>query len=474
MGRLLALLCMSLFCGSALAEIQRVLPERVQRVLDAYDMPPASYSAWVQAIGQNEPLLALNEDLPRNPASTIKLLTTFLALEDLGPAYTWSTETYVAGDLDGGRLQGDLYLKGYGDPYLVTERLWLLLRRLRQRGLEQVDGDLVIDNFYFDLPAQDPGAFDGQAYRIYNVQPDALLVNFNAIGFTFRPEPEKQRVQIVADPLPMNLEIRNELTLTSGRCRGYQGGIAVAVAESEPEPAVSFSGRFGSDCPEYRLSRSVLSAPEYAYGVVRSLWSESGGELAGSWRNEPVPEELEVFEEFSSPPLSDVIRSVNKWSNNVMTRQIFLTMAAERYGAPATPERARAAANAALGERGLDFPELTLDNGAGLSRDTRISARNLGRLLMAARASDFGAEFQSSLALAGLDGTMRRRFRNDTLTGRMHLKTGRLNGVFAMAGYVRSESGGEYVVVAMQNHPDAHRGPGEEAHSELLRWVYRQ
>lgn len=474
MARFLLLSLVSLLCLPAAAEIQRSLPERVQRVLDAYDMPQTSYSAWVQAIGQDEPLLALNEDIPRNPASTIKLLTTFLALEDLGPAYTWTTETYVAGDLDGGRLEGDLYLKGYGDPYLVTERLWLLLRRLRQRGLEQVDGDLVIDNFFFDLPPEDPGAFDGQAYRIYNVQPDALLVNFNAIGFTFRPEPEEQRVRIVADPLPMNLEIRNELTLTSGRCRGYQGGIAVAVADGAPEPAVSFSGRFGSDCREYRLSRSVLSAPEYAYGVVSSLWSESGGELSGGWRNEPVPEELEVFETFSSPPLSDVIRSVNKWSNNVMTRQIFLTMAAERYGAPATPESAREAATAALGERGLDFPELTLDNGAGLSRDTRISARNLGRLLLAARASDFGAEFQSSLALAGLDGTMRRRFRNDTLTGRMHMKTGRLNGVFAMAGYVRSESGNEYVVVAMQNHPDAHRGPGEEAHSALLRWVYSQ
>lgn len=470
----LGLLLMLAAATASPADVLRELPASVQKVLDAYDMPAGSYSAWVQALGESEPRVAVNADKPRNPASTIKLLTTFLALEDLGPAYTWTTEVFVSGELADSRLDGDLYLKGYGDPYLVTERLWLLLRALRQRGLREVTGDLVVDNFYFDLPAEDPGAFDGQAYRIYNVQPDALLVNFNAIGFTFRPDADSQRVQIVADPLPMNLEIRNELTLTSGRCRGYQGGIAVAVADSEAQPAVSFSGRFGRDCPQYRLSRSVLSAPEYAFGVVSGLWAESGGEIAGGLRNERVPEELEVFEAFSSPPLSDVIRSVNKWSNNVMTRQIFLTMAAERYGAPATPQRARDAADAALAERGLDFPELSLDNGAGLSRETRISARNLGRLLITARSSDFAAEFQSSLALAGLDGTLRRRFRNDELTGRMHLKTGRLNGVFAMAGYVRSASGQEYVVVAMQNHPDAHRGPGEEAHSSLLRWVYDQ
>jgi D-alanyl-D-alanine carboxypeptidase/D-alanyl-D-alanine-endopeptidase (penicillin-binding protein 4) len=332
---------------------------------------------------------------------------------------------------------------------------------------------VVIDNFYFDLPDDEqPGAFDGQTYRIYNVLPDAMLVNFNAINFVFRPDPATGRVDIIADPQPVNLDIRNELALTAGRCRGYQGGIAVAVPDQGEAPAVNFSGRFGRDCPEYRLSRAVLNAPQNAYGVIRGLWEEGGGRIDGGLRIEPVPEGLEAFYDFSSPDLSEIIRYVNKWSNNVMTRQIFLTMGAERFGAPATVAKARDAAAAALAARGLDFPELRLDNGAGLSRETRISARNLGRLLMAAHDSSYKAEFESSLALAGLDGTMRRRFRNDRLTGRMHIKTGRLNGVFAMAGYVHSGSGREYVVVAVQNHPDAHRGPGEEAHTELLRWVY--
>lgn len=237
---------------------------------------------------------------------------------------------------------------------------------------------------------------------------------------------------------------------------------------------MTFSGRFGRDCPEYRLSRAVMDAREFSYGVVRSLWEESGGVLKGSGRSGAVEEDWESFYTFNSPPVAEVIRSVNKWSNNVMSRQVFLTMGAERYGAPATVDKARDAATAALGERGLDFPELRLDNGAGLSRDTQISARNLARLLLAAHDSPFRSEFESSLALAGLDGTMRRRFRNDALTGQMHIKTGRLNGVFGMAGYLRAESGREYVVVAVQNHPDAHRGPGEEAHTALLRWVYAQ
>lgn len=458
----------------AIAEPMQTLPAGVARILAAHGMPVSSYSAWVQKTGTAEPSLAVGGEQPRNPASTIKLLTTFMALEELGPAYTWRTEAYLGGALAGGELQGDLYLKGYGDPYLVTERLWLFLRQIRQRGVQQVRGDLVIDNSYFALPPEDPGAFDGQTYRIYNVAPDAFLVNFKAISFEFRPDPVGGQVSIVADPQPANLRIQNQMRLIEGGCRGFQNGVNFAVADDVNQPEIRFSGQYGRRCGESRLSRSVLSAPEYAYGVFTSLWQEGGGSLDGGLRVEPVPAGLEPLVEFDSPPLSEVIRAVNKWSNNVMTRQIFLTMGAERFGAPATTEKAREAVVMALAERGLDFQELRLDNGAGLSRDTRISARNLARVLLAADQSPFKAEFVSSLALAGLDGTMRRRFRNEPMAGQMHIKTGRLNGVFAMAGYVRTARGEEYVVAAIQNHPDAHRGPGEEAHSELLRWVYRQ
>ncbi len=464
------LLCMS--AAQAASAERHELPSPVLDVLRGHDQPEDTYSAWVQEIGEADPVLAVNADQPRNPASTIKLLTTFLALEDLGPAYTWPTVAYLGGPLEDEVLDGDLYLKGYGDPYMVTERFWLFLRGLRQRGLRKIRGDLIIDNSYFAPEPVDPGAFDGQAYRIYNVQPDAFLVNFKAVSFLFRPDPQTNRLRIVADPWPANLEIQNQVDLTDQGCGGFQRGIQFAVAEAARRPTVSFSGRFSRSCDEYRLSRSVLSAPEYAYGVFRRLWEDSGGSLGGGLRVEPVPEELEPFEEFESKPLSELIRSVNKWSNNVMTRQIFLTMGAERFGPPATVEKARRAAQMSLREHGLDFPELVLDNGAGLSRRTRISARSLARVLLAAHAGPYQAEYESSLALAGIDGTLRRRFRNEELTGQMHLKTGRLNGVFAMAGYVRGRAGREYVVVAIQNARDAHRGPGEEAHVALLRWVY--
>ena len=469
---LAALICFPFSFGFAAP--RNTLPESVEKILSAYKMPAESLSLFVQDVNENTPLLAVNTDVPRNPASTIKLLTTFIALEGLGPAYQWKTEGYLGGDVADGRLDGDLYLKGYGDPFMVVERFWLFLKKIQQRGVLDIAGDLVIDNSYFEIEKTDPGNFDGQAYRTYNVIPDAFLVNFQAIDFIFSPNPAGDGVGIIANPMPANLEIENRLRLTGGHCGGFQNGISVSISDAIRQNRVTFSGTFRRECREYHLSRAVLQAPTYAHGVFENIWKEMGGGLQGGLRVERVPETIEPFISVESPPLSEVIRSINKWSNNVMARHLLLALGAERFGPPATIDKGRRAAMMLLAEQGLDFPELRIDNGAGLSRKTRISAGNLGQTLLAAHDGIYSAEFISSLPLAGLDGTLRRRFQDEGLTGRMHLKTGRLTGVFAMAGYLRAQSGREYVVVAIQNYADAHRGPGEEAQSEFLRWVYQQ
>ncbi len=450
------------------------LPGAVARVLTAHGMSTSGFSAFVQDTAEDTPFVSVNDDVARNPASTIKLLTTYIALEDLKPNYQWKSEVYLGGPLRDGRLDGDLYLKGFGDPYMVIERYWLLLNQLRQRGLKHIGGDLVIDNTFFDVPRGDPGAFDGQPRRSYNVVPDAFLVNLQTVSFLFSPNPVTNRIDIVAEPRPANLEIANRLTASDAGCGGFQRGISVAFSEPPAAQRVTFSGRFSRHCGRYRLSRSVLEAPTFAYGVFLSLWEETGATLAGELRVEPVPDDIEAFHVMQSLALGDIVRLVNKWSNNVMARHLLLTLGAERFGPPATVESGRLAAVEILRENGLNFPELRIDNGAGLSRSTRISARSLGRLLLTADDSDFRAEFVSSLPLSGMDGTMRRRFRSAELAGRMHIKTGRLDDVFAMAGFVRSRSGREFVVVAIQNDADADRGPGEEAQSALLKWVYQQ
>jgi D-alanyl-D-alanine carboxypeptidase/D-alanyl-D-alanine-endopeptidase (penicillin-binding protein 4) len=456
----------------AAANTTGALPGSVARILAGYKVPSAEFSAYVHEIGQPEPLLAFNEAVPRNPASTIKLVTTFVGLESLGPAYTWKTEAFLDGEITDGTLDGDLLIKGYGDPYFVIERFWLFLRELRNRGLSSVDGDLLIDDSYFELTADRPGSFDGQPLRVYNVIPSALLVNFQSVRFSFSPDAATGHVQIVADPMPTNLKISNRLKLARGGCRGYQNGVAITVGDMDSRNPVIFSGSLAENCREYSMSRSVLQPATYTYGVFKTLWEANGGQITGGVGSQTAPADREPFVSFASPPLADVIRSVNKFSNNIMARQLLLTLGAELIGPPGTVEKGREAIGLVLASRGLALIDLHVENGAGLSRETRISARDLGRVLLDASDSPYQAEFISSFALGGLDGTLRRRFTQDDLRGRVHLKTGRLDDVFAMAGYVYSRSGRKFIVVGMQNSKGAHQGPGEEAETALVRWVY--
>jgi D-alanyl-D-alanine carboxypeptidase/D-alanyl-D-alanine-endopeptidase (penicillin-binding protein 4) len=342
---------------------------------------------------------------------------------------------------------------------------------IRLRGVREIRGDVVIDNSYFDVGSARPGDFDGRPYSTYNAVPDALLVNFQAVNFLFRPDPGANRVDITADPLPANLRIRNQVQLVDGRCGGARNRINFTVASAGAGiDEATFTGRFSRQCREYRVTRSLMKSPAYAYGLFRALWEESGGTIRGAMRTGAAPTGLKLLATLESVPLTDVITAINKHSNNVMARHLLLTLGAERFGAPATVEKGQRAVAEELSRLGLDFPEMQVGNGAGLARDTRISARSLGKLLLAAEAGPYGSEFESSLALAGLDGTVERRFRDDEFAGHMHLKTGTLNGVRAIAGYVQAPTGRKYAVAVIQNAS----GWGEEAQSALLRWVYRR
>jgi len=452
---------------------QAQLPPPLQRILDGHEVSPHDVSIVVQVAGAPHPLLAHEPVVPRNPASTIKLLTTWVALDVLGPTYTWPTEIYFLGNYSGDALDGDLGIKGYGDPYLVTEEFWKLLRALRRTGLAEVRGDLVIDDTYFAPLDEDPGAFDGQPYRTYNVTPNALLLNFQAARFQFLPEADGRSVRISIDPAPSNLSIGNRLALVDGPCRGYQAGISFNVTDAPTNREVVFEGNFPAACAPYALTRSVLQHDSFVFGVFRDLWTELGGRHRGGLRREVMPT-AEPALTWRSRPLAEVIRSVNKFSNNVMTRQLLLTLAAEKVAAPARTEDGIAVIEQYLAERSLDTEGLVLANGAGLSRATRISARLLADTLLLAARSHLAPEFLASLSIGGLDGTTRRRFDGLPAVGRMHVKTGRLDDVSALAGYVHAADGTNFVVVMMLNSADAHRGIGEELQDALIRWVYEQ
>ena len=446
------------------------LPVGVRALLELRQVPADSLSIYVEDVDSGEVVLEWMADEPRNPASAMKLLTTLVALDVLGPAYRWRTDVYALGSVSDGTLDGDLGLKGYGDPFLVTERVWQLLRDIRHAGVTDITGDLLLDDSYFDVGQYDPGAFDRQPLRAYNVAPNALLVNFKVVRYWFEPDGGAVRVHL--DPHLENLAIDNRLTTRPGSCRGYQRGITVTMNGANDR--VTFSGRFPSGCEAYAMDRTVLSHNEFAWGVFDSMWKESGGKFEGNWRNTVIDEELEPLTSFESLSLAEVISSVNKHSNNVMARHLLYTLSAEVLGEPGTEPGGREVILDWLAVHGLDIPHLRLDNGAGLSREARITAAGMGALLRFAWRQPYMPEYLASMSLTGLDGTLSRRFRNSSLVGKAHLKTGSLDHVAAIAGYLQGRSGRRYSVVVMQGFNDIHRGPGDEIQETLLRWLYEQ
>ncbi len=450
------------------------LPPVVTRALEQYGIPQSSLSVFVQDARTDEIILALNSDLPRKPASTIKVLTSIAALDTLGPAHTWTTRAYTTAPIKQGMLNGDLVIVGGGDPYLTSERWWSFVNQLRQTGLTTINGDIVIDRSLFAPLIEDRASFDRQPQRSYNVVPDALMVNFQTSTFTIGPGVDLKRASISVDPLPANLTLNNNVRLSGGGCRRAQQGLRFETPQGTSGNALTIRGIAPSTCGRYSVTRAIMTAPEYAYGTFRTLWEQSGGTIKGKLRLEQLPAKARLIHEFDSLTLGEVVRLVNKYSNNVMARHLLLTMAVEKYGAPATTDSGRRAVQSWLAEKQIVIPGFVLDNGSGLSRAERITARGLGQVLHAGWHSQYMPEFIASLPLAGTDGTLRNRFNAAGMRGRIRMKTGHMDDVSSLAGYVNAVSGNTYIVSIVVNHPGAEFGTGDDVQAAMLKWVFAQ
>jgi len=427
------------------------LPEPLREALAEAGVSPSSVGLYVHELGAPQPLLVHNADRAMSPASTMKLLTTLAGLELLGPNFTWRTEAWIDGTLTGDVLDGNLVLKGYGDPKITLQDFWMFLSDLRTRGLREIRGGLILDRSFFVVDEPDPAGFDNEPTRPYNVLPDALLVNYKSIWLQFLPDEQTGRVQIVATPQLPQVTIINQLGLGAGNCEFWP-----EKPQSVPERAtLVFTGVFPRGCGEKSKSFSLLSPNEYLATLFGQLWRELGGTFSGNVRNGTVSDRSVLFATWDSPPLAEIIRDVNKYSNNVMARHVFLTLSLAADNPPATTDKAKRAVREWLTRSGLNFPELVLENGSGLSRVEQISPRHLGELLLYASRSPFMPEYLASLPIPGVDGTLRRRLRISPTAGRGHLKTGYIEGVRAIAGYVTDRAGRTVVLVSVINHPQA-------------------
>jgi serine-type D-Ala-D-Ala carboxypeptidase/endopeptidase (penicillin-binding protein 4) len=444
-----------------------VLPPDVAQALQRARIPESALHVVLEEAGTGRSLLAWNDDVPVNPASLQKLVTTYTALDRLGPAFTWRTPVWLLGERrEGGVLEGSLVLRGSGDPTLTVERLWLLLRRVQQLGVREIRGDIVLDASAFQLPEVAPGEFDGEPLRPYNSQPDALLLNFKSVTYGFVPEPATGRARVTAVPALAGAAVDRGVPLAPGPCSDWRAGLKASFAVD----AVRFGGAYPAACGELQWPVADPQPKTYAARLVEGLWREMGGQLGGRVRDGAAPADRPPAFEWLSPTLAEVVRDINKFSNNVMAEQVFLTLGLDggaNGGASSSPERARAVVQRWLqGRLGPTAEAVVLDGGSGLSRSGRLPAVALARLLQQAWASPVMPELLASLPASGVDGTLRR---SALAPGRAHLKTGSLRDVMGIAGVVLTDSGRRQVLVAVVNHPNANAA--RPALDALVRWA---
>jgi D-alanyl-D-alanine carboxypeptidase/D-alanyl-D-alanine-endopeptidase (penicillin-binding protein 4) len=467
MMRLCAALLALLFAGS----VHAALPREIRRAFVDAGVPLNHVAIVVQDVAARRPLLAYDADRAMSPASVMKLVTTFVALELLGPDYRWRTEAFADGAIVDGVLHGDLVLRGRGDPKITVEQWQAFIARLRAAGLTAIDGNLALDRSAFALAPYDPAAFDGEPQKPYNVGPDALLVNFKAAQLLFAPDPATGRaVARIEPPLP-SVSVALP-ALDASPCGDWHGALRARFDDDGRSARVGFDGSYPAACGERDWWVALLDPPHYAYDMFALFFRAAGGSFAGGLVEKRAPPDAHPIAVLESPPLYDVVRDVNKLSNNVMARQIFLTLALEAAPPPATPRKAADVVRRFLASRKIPMPRLVMENGSGLSRTERASAGGLVHLLVAADRSAVREDFASSLAVAGTDGTLEQRFVSDTVGGQALLKTGTLEGVRALAGYVLGANGHRYAVAAIVNDRNAARAG--RALDFLVQWVYRQ
>ena len=458
----LAMLCFFLPTVSAQA-----LPEVVGTALKRAAIPAASMGTYVQEIDAPRVLIAANHSVAFNPASTMKLVTSAAALELLGPTYTWKTRAYVTGLQAGDVLQGDLVFKGGGDPKLVVENFWLFLRQIRAQGIREIRGNVVLDRTYFAADVHDPARFDGDPAKPYNAGPDALLLSYKALTLRLVPDVASGVAMVTVEPPLAGIALAAP-QLSNEECGAWQSKLRLTSSATR----IGFDGRMPAACGEkfWNIHPYGMTQTQYFGALFRQMWRDAGGVFQGEVVEGATPSQARLIAERESVSLPEVIRDMNKFSNNVMARQLLLTIAAETEKVPATAERGAQVVKTWLATRGIDNPEVIIENGSGLSRNERISAATMGRMLVMAFRAPTMPEFVSSLPLVGFDGTMRRRLQDRGVAGRAHIKTGSLNDVRAIAGYVLAASGKYYAVVSVINHANASRG--QEAQDLLLQWVY--
>ena len=371
-------------------------------------------------------------------------------------------------------MDGNIYIRGSGDPLLINEELEKAIKSLFEGGIKSISGDLIIDNGYFLTEGVNSKSVYGHLQNPYQALPDAANINFGTSEFNIITGKYSSRPQVNVNPPMLGYKLFSRLRLRGGKCKKSYLDPKIELVPYQGTTTISFSGQYAKQCGNRSIYKVITSPDRLLHAVFKSYWIKNGGKFSGNYRYGIIPEEARLVHTHVSPPLGEQIAVMNKKSNNVMTRQLFLTLGAEKHSIPGTLEKSRFVIEQWLANKNIDFSSSFIDNGSGLSRRSIITTQLLSDVLNDAAKNPHAKLFMDSLSIAGIDGTMRNRFRNHPAKGQLFIKTGTLNGVRAIAGYVNSKSGNQYSIATIQQHGSIGNGRGKAVQNIILDWAYQQ
>ncbi len=457
------------------------LPPDVLALISSAELPLNSVSILVQPLNRRaQARLSYNVDVPMQPGSTMKLITSVVALERLGPLHRgrveWRGTLSGAADASNTALAGTSVIRGVGHAELNVEATNRWLKSLMDSGVREISGTVVIDRSHYSPTRPDLGLtpFDEAPEFRYNVVPDALSLNMNLMGV--RLQSTSTTVSLAMDPPLAGVALTGDFKLIDASCPSWENGwVLPVVVEANGTATVKLSGTFPRNC-KASTQLNVLDRTRFAHGFLASLWRQMGGVWSAAVR-EATPAEVlpagQILASSSARPLSELLREINKISDNPITRMTFLALGTQSaaVGANHTADRAAASVKAWMTDNQIDTTGLVLDNGSGLSRSERISARTLGQVLQVAGASRWAPELQASMPIVGVDGTMRNRLKNTAAQERARMKTGTLRNAYAVAGYVRDAADQPLVVVAMLNDEKVQGKTARAVLDAVIEWA---
>lgn len=419
-------------------------------LLEGPALAGAATGIYVVRLSDGAELYARGADVSLIPASNVKLLTTAAALRYLGPDYRFRTEVY--GDLGAdGVVTGDLVIKGYGDPYLVPERVWHLATRVFYAGVKEVRGNLIVDDSFFDGPMAAEGAERDTSSYAYMAHAGALSVSFNAIAVHVLPAAVPgENARILVEP-PSGYALLQGGVSTTSRGRSF---VNVDVEPYGDRSVVQLSGRIARGDPGRSYWRRVDNPVIFAGEVLRSTLERVGIKVRGRLQRGLVGDDVTRLVSLSSPPLRELVDRINKHSNNFMASQLAHTLGAERFGAPGSWTKGQTAIVDFLEQEvGVPRDSYELGNASGLHDVNRVSPRTIARLLeYMYRQPGLRPEYMASLAVAGGNGTLRDRMRDSHAAHQLRAKTGTLSTASALSGYVTTRQGDELAFSIIVNH----------------------